>query len=247
MNMEKAFLDENIPPGVAVAFTGLVRKAVGASEGLTKSQCREADKAAELQAELGPAAILRGHHHVSWVTAIMHTYRRRTYPPGTDKSKRKVDKSALELSAVLVRECWNLFENVWAVRNDILHRENSAGANMTSKHLTEELLDIKYNATEYLRPEDRGQIDYPDAVIMRWTIKHKERMLKMLRDLRRQYQLELALDAKRQSVLTKFGFTIERPVCSLSNSTHPRRRRRIWLTRRGWLRRPANNLVGAVT
>ena len=82
--MEKVFLDENMPPGVAVAFAGLVRKAVGINEGLTKSQCREADKAAELQAELGPAAILRGHHHVSWVTAIMHTYRRRTYPPGTD-------------------------------------------------------------------------------------------------------------------------------------------------------------------
>ena len=104
---------------------------------------------------------------------------------------------------------------------------------MTSKYLTEELLDIKYNATEYLRPEDRGQIDYPDAVIMRWTIKHKEKMLKMLNGWRRQYQIELTLDAKRQSMLTKFGFTIERPDSSLYNTTHPRRRRRARLTRRG--------------
>ena len=117
--MEKIFLNENMPPGVTVAFTRLVRKAVGITEGLVECQCREADKAAGLQAELGPAAILRGHHHVSWVTAIMTTYRKRTYPPGTDKSKRKKDKSALELSAILVRECWNLFENVWAMRNDI--------------------------------------------------------------------------------------------------------------------------------
>ena len=117
--MEKIFLDENMPPSVTVAFTRLVRKAVGITEGLVECQCREADKAAGLQAELGPAAILRGHHHVSWVTAIMTTYRKRTYPPGTDTSKCKKDKSALELSAILVRECWNLFENVWAMRNDI--------------------------------------------------------------------------------------------------------------------------------
>ena len=55
-----------------------------------------------------------------------------------------------------MRECWTLFENVWAMRNDILHREDSAGAKMTSKYLTEELLDFKYNATEYLRYGDRG-------------------------------------------------------------------------------------------
>ena len=105
VQMEKVFLDEDMPPGVTVAFIRLVRKAVGITEGLAECQCREVNKAAELQAELGPSAILRGHHHVSWVTAVMTTYRKRTYPPGTDKPKRKKEKSALELSAILVREC----------------------------------------------------------------------------------------------------------------------------------------------
>ena len=100
--MEKVFLNENMPPGVTVAFTRLVRKAAGITEELAECQCREANKAAGLQAELGPAAILRGHHHISWVTAIMTTYRKRTYPPGTDKSKCRKDKSALELSAIVV-------------------------------------------------------------------------------------------------------------------------------------------------
>ena len=121
--MEKVFLAENMPSGVTVAFTKLVRKAAGIAEGLAECQCREANKAAELQAVLGPGAILRGHHHVSWVTAIMNTHRKRTHTPGTDEFKRKKDKSALELSAVLVRECWNLFENVWAMRNDPLRRQ----------------------------------------------------------------------------------------------------------------------------
>ena len=51
---------------------------------------------------------------------------------------------------------------------------------MANKHLTEELLDFKYNATEYLRQGDRRQIDYPDAEIMCWTIKCKEGILEML-------------------------------------------------------------------
>ena len=63
------------------------------------------------------------------------------------------------------------------MRNDILHREDSAGAKMTNRHLTEELLNFRYNATEYLRQGDQGQIDYADAEIMRWTIKRKEGLL----------------------------------------------------------------------
>ena len=53
------------------------------------------------------------------------------------------------------------------MRNNIFHREESAGTKMTNKHLTEELLDFKYNVTEYLRHGDRGQINCPDAEIMR--------------------------------------------------------------------------------
>ena len=48
MKMEKVFLDENMPPGVTVAFTRLVRKAAGITERLAECQCREANKAAEL-------------------------------------------------------------------------------------------------------------------------------------------------------------------------------------------------------
>ena len=61
---------------VTVTFTRLVRKATGITEGLAACQCREADKAADLQNDLGPAAILVGHYHVSWVTAIMYIQRK---------------------------------------------------------------------------------------------------------------------------------------------------------------------------
>ena len=78
--MEKVFHDENMPPGVTVAFTRQVRRATGITAELLDCQCREANRASELQAELGPAAILRGHHHVAWVTAIAATYKKRAPP-----------------------------------------------------------------------------------------------------------------------------------------------------------------------
>ena len=106
-----------------------------------------------------------------------------------------------------MREYWNLFENVRAMRNNILHREDSAGANMASKYLTEELLDFMYNATKYLRHGDHRQIDCPDAEIICWANKRKGEILKLLRHWRWQYHLETTLEAKKQRALTKFAFT----------------------------------------
>ena len=104
--IEKVFIAENMLPGVTTTtFARLVRKADGISERTTKWQYLEAKEAARFQQELGPAAILWDHHDVALVTVILNTYRKRTYPPGTNKSKRKKDKSVLELSAFFVHEC----------------------------------------------------------------------------------------------------------------------------------------------
>ena len=120
---------------------------------------------------------------------------------------------------------------------------------MASKHLTEELLDFKYNATEYLRCGDRVQIDYPDAEIMRWTNTRKEGLLRLLRRWRRQFQLEITLDAKKKHALTAFGFTAERPdgESGRNNITHIRRCQRIRCERRGWMRTLNSSLFGPVT
>ena len=48
VQMEKAFLNENMPPGVTVAFARLVRRAASITEGLAECQCREVNKAAGL-------------------------------------------------------------------------------------------------------------------------------------------------------------------------------------------------------
>ena len=47
--IKKVFLVKNMPLGITVAFTRLVRKAAGITEGLAACQCQEANKASEFQ------------------------------------------------------------------------------------------------------------------------------------------------------------------------------------------------------
>ena len=135
------------------------------------------------------------------------------------------------------------------MKKHILCQEDSAGAKMASKHLTEELLDFKYTTTQYLRCGDRGQIDYPDAEIMCWTNTRKEGKLKMLRGWRRQYQMETTLEPKKQRALTQFGFTAEQPDGEIGRGhvTRTGRRRRAWRRVRGRMRTLNRDLFGAMT
>ena len=149
--MVKTLAKQNVPPGVTIAFVEHVRKAAGTLTDKRRLQCSAAKKAGDLQDKLGPETILRGHHHTAWVEAMSRTYRKRVYPPGTDLKRRRKAKTALELSSVLVRECWVLFESVWQVRNDILHSKDISGAKRHNEHLTEQLLRFKYNADTMLQ------------------------------------------------------------------------------------------------
>ena len=46
-------------------------------------------------------------------------------PPTTDGKKQKRDKSALEMSVMLMQGSWNLFKKVWTTRNATLHSSDS--------------------------------------------------------------------------------------------------------------------------
>ena len=65
-----------------------------------------------------------------WKSYVFRTSQKRVYPPGTAKMHMKKDKTSLELSSVLVKECWTLFELIWAMRKKILHSKDTIGAKM---------------------------------------------------------------------------------------------------------------------
>ena len=120
---------------------------------------------------------------------------------------------------------------------------------MASGHLNEELLNFKYNATEYLRFGDRGQLDYPDPDRMYWTNTRKEDTLKMLRRWRWHYQMKITLEEKKQRALTKFGFTAKQLDGEIGRGhvTRTGRRQQVWRRMREQICTPNRSLFGAVT
>ena len=170
---------------------------------------------------LGPEAILRGHHHTAWAEAIFRTYRKQMYPPWTAKKHKKKDKTALGLSSVLVKECWALFESVWATRNEILHSKDSIGAKIHHGHLSEQLLHFKCNADSMLCYGDRNLIDHLQAETLSWTRARKSGLLRLLKRWHKQYRVETLLATKDQKSLTKFGFSVERTAGGQQDLDNP--------------------------
>ena len=74
-------------------------------------------------------------------------------------------------------------------------------------HLTEQLLQYKYNADTMLQYGDRNQIDYPRAEILSWTRARKSGLLKLLNRWHKRYLVAQLLETTGQRSLTAFGFT----------------------------------------
>ena len=218
--MEETLIKENLPPGVRLAFMEKVRRATDTCDTRVIFQCNSARTASEQQDRLGSAAILRGHHHVEWVEAIFKTYKPRIYPPNTPKKNKMKDKSALELSAILVRECWKLFEKVWETRNEKVHDADGVFSKIKSIHLSEELMRFRNNSSTLLHYTDQNQIDYPDEVIHSWTRSKKEKLLTLLKRWHKRFLIEQITKPKGQKALTDFGgYTVARVVISDSDSS----------------------------
>ena len=141
---------------VMICYLDMLRKATQSTRPRGSYNCNEAENAMAAQDTLGTFAILRGHHHIRWAEAIHKTYTRRPTPPG---QKRKRDKSALDMSIMLIEEAWTLFEVLWETRNSILHGDDSYVAKLEDTAWTKELLNYKRDQNNLLHYGDRYLID----------------------------------------------------------------------------------------
>jgi hypothetical protein len=71
----------------------------------------------DLQEMLGLESILRGFHHVDWLTLLRDTW----VPPkvSPDGESKERCKDPLEQSVTLVRGVWDIMESLWTCRNNI--------------------------------------------------------------------------------------------------------------------------------
>ena len=133
--LEQAIHKAYMPAGVTMAFLDALRRATHSNRERKQIVCEEAWKAMECQDTLGTFAILRGHHHMQWADAIEATWKKPNLPPRKDGKPPKT-RSPFDLSAYLVVQVWNLFNQIWESRNDILHSNDSYAAKAKESHLT---------------------------------------------------------------------------------------------------------------
>ena len=195
----------NVPSSTYIAFVDIIRRLTNSTREPKQWTCPKATLAAERQSTLGTHAIMRGHLHTQWCETIRETYRPRPPPPGWDSPPK--DKSPLDMSALLVEEVWNLFEKLWAKRNEILHKDDSHAAKSETSHLTDQLLEYRRNRQRLLAVGDHHLIERPVEDIVRMDRKNKRRLYKLLESCRAQYNLELVNNSEGQATLFDLGFT----------------------------------------
>ena len=119
-------------------------------------------------------------------------------------TKKEKDKSAMEMSVMLVQESWKLFKKIWVTRNETLHSTDSYAALKADSEMTKQLIQYKTNQDEMLQYCDRHHIDYWILEIVKWNRKQKRNLLRILDKLHKLYLIEIKLAAEGQKKLTDY-------------------------------------------
>ena len=142
------------------------------------------------QEMLGLESILRGFHHVDWLTLLRDTWvPPKVSPDGKSKERRK---DPLEQSVTLVRGVWDIMESLWACRNSILHSNDNELIRRSRDTLTARLLEFKRDSVKLLRSCDRFIIDnHSIQDVIKWPLKRKKAYADFLERLHKIYSGEL--------------------------------------------------------
>jgi hypothetical protein len=106
-------------------------------------------------------------------------------------------KDPMEQSITLIQGVWDIFENVWACRNGILHSKDSKLLERNDISTTSRLMEFRRNYTTMLRSCDRFIIaHHSPADVIRWSMTRKKALLTILIEkLHCRYMDELKLEA----------------------------------------------------
>jgi hypothetical protein len=186
-------IKDGITTPVFTAFTNMVCKVAGKPPLSQESYCTEISDVVEAQETLGMEAIIRGIHHVDWAYLLQKTW----VPPAISlNGNRERRKDPLEQSVSFIRGVWDIFEAVWACRNNILHSNHSKLLERTDVLATSRLMEFRRNYNTMLRNCDRFIISHHSpAEVIRWPMSRKKAVLAQLEKLHNIYMEELKLEA----------------------------------------------------
>ena len=154
-------------------------------------ECEHAETAKQVQATLGEEAILRGYLTNHWTQAINARWRAPQCHPGDDDPPKQ--RSPYQMGVLLQETVWDIFEEIWAKRNEILHGPNSHVETAEITTATRKLLNYKRHSDELLSPSAQHLIAYPEATILNWSSKRKKEQLKLMNKLNRHWRRDQKL------------------------------------------------------
>jgi hypothetical protein len=184
---------DGITTPIFTAYTNMICKVAG--KPLSKeSYCTDVQDVVEAQETLGMEAIIRGIHHVDWAHLLQKTW----VPPAILPSgNRERQKDPLKQSLSFIRGIWDIFEEIWACRNGILHSKHSKLLERTDFSATSRLMEFRHDYYNImLRSCDRFIISHHSpADVIRWPMTWKKAVLAQLEKLLSLYVEELKLEA----------------------------------------------------
>ena len=146
--MKEALIKDRVPRAIVDGFMGMIYKSahqdppyyIGNESPLVQA-------AIESQESLGMEAILRGFHHMQWVEVITKLWQQ---PQARRYGSTPKCKHPTELVISLVTQTWDLFEIMWAKRNEILHGPETALIDKVDRECTNRFLKFKRHQDEWI-------------------------------------------------------------------------------------------------
>lgn len=87
------------------------------------------------------------------------------------------------MGVLLQETVWDIFEELWTKRNEILHGPDSHVEKAKITTATRRLLHYKRHSNDLLSPSAQYLINYPELTIINWSSRRKKNQLRVLNKL----------------------------------------------------------------
>jgi hypothetical protein len=192
-DLKRRLIKDGLTTPVFTAFTNMVCKIAQKPPLSLEPYNDDIQLVVEAQETLGLESLIRGLHHLDWVYLLQKTW---VPPRPLPSGKLERRKDPIEQSVTLIRGVWDIFENLWACRNGILHSKDNKLLERNDISNTSRLMEFRRNYATMLRSCDRFIIaHHSPADVIKWPMTRKKALLAILEKLHCRYMDELKLEA----------------------------------------------------
>ena len=200
--VQSKLVKDGVPSTIYGPFINQICKVAHKEPHNTTIDCTdEINGVIQSQEQLGMEQFIRGFIHNEWIEALSNNW---TPPREIHGGGKERKKDPREQSISLVRGLWDIFEDLWMERNNILHSKENETTTLETNGINQRLLEFKYNSTDMLLANDRHIIDYPASDVIKWTLDRKKMTLKNLKILHRLFKAKMTREGLRVHYIAEY-------------------------------------------